>query len=204
VGSSSAIWKISLRFFSPPEKPSLTADLEQRRFRLDQLHELHGVELGLAEVLPLRVQRRLEEIGVVHAGNLDRVLKRHEHALAGALVRIQVEEILALVDDGAAGDLVFGMAGQRAGQRALARPVRSHDGVHLAGVHVQVDPFQDRLALDLDLEILDIKHDDSDLSVSLSVLSFQLSAFSVQLSAFSFQLSALRSQVSGLNLIADS
>ena len=26
-GSSSAIWKISLRFFSPPEKPSLTARL---------------------------------------------------------------------------------------------------------------------------------------------------------------------------------
>ena len=26
-GSSSAIWKISLRFFSPPENPSLTARL---------------------------------------------------------------------------------------------------------------------------------------------------------------------------------
>jgi hypothetical protein len=42
LGSSSAIWKISLRFFSPPENPSFTArtqhaliDVEQLRLFLD-------------------------------------------------------------------------------------------------------------------------------------------------------------------------
>ena len=50
------------------------------------------------------------------------------------------------------------MPGQRARKRALAGAVRAHDGVHFAGVHVQVDPLQDLLAFDLDLEILDIKH----------------------------------------------
>ena len=37
VGSSTAIWKISLRFFSPPEKPSLTGATEHRRIELEQL-----------------------------------------------------------------------------------------------------------------------------------------------------------------------
>ena len=41
-----------------------------------------------------RVQRRFEEVGVVHAGDLDRILERHEHALAGALFRIHREQVL--------------------------------------------------------------------------------------------------------------
>ena len=113
---------------------------------------------GWPLVLPLRVERGLEEIGVVHAGDLDRVLERHEHAFAGALVRIHVEQILALVGHLAARDLVLGMPGQRARKRALAGPVRAHDGVHFAGVHVQIDPLQDLFAFDADLQVLDFKH----------------------------------------------
>jgi hypothetical protein len=47
-----------LRFFSPPEKPSLTAaaqqrlvHLEQLRLLADELQELHRVELGLPRCL---------------------------------------------------------------------------------------------------------------------------------------------------------
>ena len=140
-GSSTAIWKISLRFFSPPEKPSLTGaaqhalvDVEKLRLLLDQLHELHRVELRLAAVLAHGVERGLEEVGVVHAGDLDRVLERHEDAFAGALVGVHLEQVLALEEDVAAGHFVLGMAGERARQRALAGAVGPHDGVHFAGV----------------------------------------------------------------------
>ena len=106
----------------------------------------------------LAFTRRLEEVGVVHAGDLDRVLERHEHAFARALVRIHVEQILAVVGHLAAGDLVLGMPGRRPRQRALAGPVRAHDGVDFAGVDVQVDPLEDLLAFGANLQILDIKH----------------------------------------------
>ena len=43
---------------------------------------------------------------------------------------------------------VVGMARQHARERALARAVRSHDGVDLAGVDAEVDAAQDRLAAD--------------------------------------------------------
>ena len=41
------------------------------------------------------------------------------------------------------GDLVLGAAEQDLGQRGLARPVRAHEGVDLAGAHGQVDAPQD-------------------------------------------------------------
>ena len=154
-----------MRFFSPPENPSLTARLSidwsmssSFDFSLHQLHELHRVELGLAVVLALGVERGLEEVGVVHAGDLDRVLERHEDAFAGALVGIHLEQVLPLEEDLAAGDVVLRMPGQRARQRALAGAVGPHDGVHFAGVHVKVDPLEDLLVLGLDLQILDIEH----------------------------------------------
>ena len=99
------MWKISLRFFSPPEKPSLTercsidsSTCSSFELLLDELHEVHRVELVEALLLALGVERGLQEVGVVDAGNLDRVLERHEHAVAGALVGIHVEQVLAVVE----------------------------------------------------------------------------------------------------------
>ena len=65
----------------------------------DERHELHRVELLLPAVLAQRVERRLEEVGVVHAGDLDGVLEGHEHAFASARFRIHREQILALITD---------------------------------------------------------------------------------------------------------
>src|SRR5690606_17757206 len=56
-----------------------------------------------------------------------------------------------------ARDLVAGMSGQRARERALARPVRAHDGVHLARIDRQVDAFQYFLALNADSKALYLK-----------------------------------------------
>ena len=36
----------------------------------------------------------------------------------------------------------FSFPGQHRSQRALSRAVRSHDGMHLAGLHLEVDALQ--------------------------------------------------------------
>ncbi len=102
-GSSTAIWKISLRFFSPPEKPSLTERLsrssvqfEQFHLVLDQREKFHRVEFRLAFVLADFVERGLEEIGAVHAGDFDRILKREEQPFARPFFGIEFEQILAV------------------------------------------------------------------------------------------------------------
>ena len=115
MGSSTAIWKISLRFFSPPEKPSFTGRFSSDAsmssslaFSRTKRHELHGVELVEAPVLADGVERGLQEVGVVHAGDLDRILERQEQALAGALLGVHVEQVVALVEHRALGDFVLG------------------------------------------------------------------------------------------------
>jgi hypothetical protein len=102
-------------------------------------------------VLAFGVQRGLEEVRIVHAGDLDGVLERHEDAFPGTRVGIHLEQVLALEQNLAAGDDVFRVAGQRARERALAGAVGPHDGVHLAFVHVKVDPPEDLLVVRPDL-----------------------------------------------------
>src|SRR3546814_779267 len=123
-----------------------------------QLHELHGVELALAAVAPDRIQRLFEEGGVRHAGDFDRVLEGQEDALAGTLLRRHLQQVLALVEHLALGCLVALAAGQHIGEGGLAGAVGPHEGVHLAGLHRQVDALQDRLAADGGVQVLDLKH----------------------------------------------
>src|SRR4051812_20174887 len=109
-------------------------------------------------MLAFRVQRGLQEVGVVHAGDLDRILERHEHAFAGPFVWVEVQQILAVKRHLAGRDFVLRVTRQGAGKGALSGSVRTHDRVHFAGVDVEVDPLEDLFAFDVDLEILDIEH----------------------------------------------
>ena len=102
-----------MRFFSPPEKPTLSA-----RFSMSwsissffgrlahALHELRRRQLVLAARLALRVQRRLEERHGGDAGDFDWILEGEEQALGGALVGLQFEDVLAVEQDLAFGDLI--------------------------------------------------------------------------------------------------
>jgi len=137
---------------------------EQRFVEPDELHplahqreEVHGVELRLAAVGADRVEGGAQEVGIAHPGDFDRVLEGQEQPLARPLLGVELEEIAAAVVDLARGDLVPLAARERLGERALAGPVRTHDRVDLAGADAQVDPVQDLLALDRDVQVLQLE-----------------------------------------------
>src|SRR5436309_2721536 len=109
------------------------------------------VPLRLAQLLPPHVQRVPEEIRYAHARDGRRVLEREEDALPRALVRGELEDVLPLVEDGSLGHLVFWIPHQRVRERALARSVRSHQGVDLALVHGQGKTLQYGLPVDRDV-----------------------------------------------------
>ena len=142
VGSSSAICRISERFFSPPEKPTLTGRfsismsmLSLPALSLHELHELGRRQLRLPALLAQRIGRRAQERQAGDARDLHRVLEGEEHALGGALVGLHLEDAFAVPEDVALGHLVVVAAGEHVGERRLARAVRPHDGVHLALGH---------------------------------------------------------------------
>src|SRR3546814_2933151 len=58
----------------------------------------------------------------------------------------------------AVGGLIAFTTRQHVGEGGLARAVGAHHGVHLAGLNCQVDPVQDRLAVDGGVQVLDLKH----------------------------------------------
>ena len=99
-GSRSAICRISLRFFSPPEKPTLSRgehflrDVE-RAGDFPHLLEKSGVDSSLAALLALRIERRVQEGHRGDARNFDRILERQEDAAGGAFVRRHFQEVLA-------------------------------------------------------------------------------------------------------------
>ena len=85
-------------------------------------------------------------------------MEREEDALGGPFVGLEREQVGAFERHRAARDLVVRLAGQYMGERRLARAVRSHDGVHLARVHGEVQALEDLPAIHRDLKVLDIEH----------------------------------------------
>ena len=137
------------------------AHLHELHLLPDQRQEFVGIDLGFAGGLALGVERRLQQIDIVDAGNFHRVLKAEKQAGARALFGRQRQQVAALEGHRAAGDLVVLAARQHLGERALARAVRSHDGMHLAGVDLEVDALQYVFARDAGAQIGNFKQDRS-------------------------------------------
>ncbi len=121
----------------------IVVDLQKLQLRAHGFEELAGVELTLAARAAARVHGGAQEIHVVHAGNLDRILERQEDAGARPLVGRERQQVAPLVEHAALGHLVAGLAGQDARERAFARAVRAHDRMHLAGRDGKVDALED-------------------------------------------------------------
>ena len=67
-------------------------------FSFTSVEELHRVEFRQALVLADFVEGGLEKIGAVHAGNFDWVLEGQEQPFARAFFRVQLQQVLAVVN----------------------------------------------------------------------------------------------------------
>ena len=107
-------------------------------------HEFHEVSSGQrlqALILALSVDGSLHEVDHRYAGDLHRVLEAKEKPLAGTVLRLHLQQVLAVEDGFTLRDGIKRIAGKHSGQRGLTRPVRSHDSVYLAVVDSEVDTF---------------------------------------------------------------
>ena len=84
----------------------------------------------------------LEELPHCHAGDLHGVLESQEHAPAGALIRLQRQEVLSVQEDAAPGHRVRGMPHEHVRERALSRPVGPHESDDLSHSDVEVYPLE--------------------------------------------------------------
>ena len=130
--------------------------------RREQLLAELGIGIGSSSPpvarLADRVDRAAQEARDRHARNRVRILEREEEPALSALVGSHLDQVLAVEQDLALGDLVGRMPHQRVGERRLARPVRAHDRVHLVQVHCEIDALDDLGAvLERNVQILDLE-----------------------------------------------
>ena len=136
----------------------LFVHLHQFHLLFDQGQEVHGIQFTQTAVFAHRVDRRLEQIDITHAGDLHRVLKGEKHPFAGPLLGRQLEKVIALEPYFAAHHLITLAARQDIGQGALAGTVGPHDGVHLTGLDLEIDALKNGLAVHVYFQILDTQH----------------------------------------------
>src|SRR5579871_650355 len=117
-------------------------DAELARHLAHALQERRRQQLRLTAIFALRVERSLQERERGDARNLQRVLEGEEHALGGALVWAERQQVLAAEQDLSLRDLVTRLAGEYMRERRLAGPVRAHDGMHAAFLDREVEAVQ--------------------------------------------------------------
>ena len=133
----------------------IDAAAEKLRAHLEQLHllahevvELERVQFVLATLRLQRVVGHAQKLAVGHAGNLDRVLEREKHTGERPRFRSHPEQILPVELRRACRHRVGRVTCQHFGERALARAVGAHDGVHFTAPDGEVQALEDLDAVD--------------------------------------------------------
>ena len=125
-----------------------------------RLHRIHHLEPEFEDrqvdtgAVGERLTKKLDD---GNPGDRLRILKGQEQPTTAPLIRTHGQQIVTVEKNSSAGDPVLGVSGQHIGERALAGPVRSHDGVDLAVVDRQVDSMEDLEAFGVGREPLDLK-----------------------------------------------
>ena len=84
-------------------------------------------------------------------------MEGQEQPFRGTRVGLHLEKVFAVEQDLSLRDLIFVLAGDDIGQGRFAGAVRPHDGRDFAGLHRKGHALQDRLAVDLGVEIANIR-----------------------------------------------
>ncbi len=130
--------------------------LDKRHLLASQREEVDAVHFLFPSMLTDLVQRCPQEVGTVHARNLDGILESHENAFLRPLIGVQIQEIRPFIQDLTVSDVIGFVSRKDLGQRALAGPVRPHDGVDFTGLDGQVDPLENFGVLNTRVQILDL------------------------------------------------
>src|SRR6185436_8594221 len=97
---------------------------DQLELLLDQIEELQWIYLFLAVGFANLVVRRPQKVGIGDTRYLDRVLEGEEDSVLRSDLGILLEQVLAVVADGSAGDFIGRISGENLGERRFAGAIR--------------------------------------------------------------------------------
>ena len=154
-----------MRFFSPPEKPTLRARLSisllissfsAAAFTLRMKSGVESSPSPRARRWALSVA--LRKVMVPTPGISSGYWKARNTPEAARSSGLNLEDVHAVEQDLAVEDLIILLAGDDVGQRRLAGAVGAHDGGDFAVLNGEVETVEDLLVLDGDGQVLDFDH----------------------------------------------
>ena len=145
MGCNTASCRVSTRFISPPDRSTFSERSASRGSSPIRSASWRMATSTSSTLRPAGPGGLDQDVAQLHAGHLDGVLQRQEQPGLGPLPGRQPRQVDAVERHAAAEHLVAGAAGDHMGQRRLARAVRAHHDVHLAGADREVDAPQDLL-----------------------------------------------------------
>ena len=163
-GSIIAICRTSLRFFSPPEKPSLRYRSWKRlsmpsrlvhSMRLRRTSSTEKSSMPLRRAIAWRKKLSTETPGISSGCWNPRNRPRRARSSVGRSVMSSPAR-----QDAPGGHPVGRVGEQRVGEGRLARAVRAHQGVQRAGFDRQGHAAQDLVVVDRDVQVVDLEGGD--------------------------------------------
>ena len=162
------IWTISARFFSPPEKPTLTGRLSisasmpsaaawARASLMNSAPDRSGSPRARRCVLSASRRNWSDDTPGISTGYWK---PRNSPAAARSCGSSASRSCPSKVT-AAFGHLIARPPAEHIGQRRLARAVRPHDRMHLARGHGERQPVEDRLVGDGGVEVFNLEHQSS-------------------------------------------
>ena len=118
-----------------------------------QAQELGGRKRFLAAETALLIDGQLHEAGHRDARNLHRILETQEKPQTRPVLYGHIQQVAPHEGRRTFGDGELLVTREHRRERRFARAVRPHDGVHLAGLHLQVDAPENLLAIDRGVQI---------------------------------------------------
>src|SRR6185369_9018004 len=106
---------------------------------LQKIEEIDGIQLLLTTRLAQRVVGGAQKIRVADPSNFHGILEGEKDPGLCPLFGLELEQINALEQDTPGSHGIGGMTREHLSQGALARPVRSHDRVHLPRYDAEID-----------------------------------------------------------------
>src|SRR3989304_5809502 len=129
-----------------------------------ELEKIHSVQLFQPPMLSDGVQCGFQEIRVRDSRDLHRILEGQEDTAASPFLRVHLEEVFSFIRYGSPGHGIDIPSGKHCCERAFSGAVGTHNRVHLARVHPEVDASQDLIAVDAGMQVSNLKHVTSFLS----------------------------------------
>ena len=151
-GRRTASWRVSFLFASPPERSTLSG-----RCRISggipssaasAARRLASTTGSASAARPEATRDSLRAAARGTPGTSIGYWKVKKSPAFAALVGLEAQKLDAVEGHAPARHLVAGPSHQHVGESALARPVRSHDGVDLAASDLEVDAPQDLAGVD--------------------------------------------------------